>query len=78
MNIGGYRLPVFSSLILWAILWEILGHTEAKLILPPLSAISLRIVEIVQTKSFMVALGITGKAFLIGNLSLFVSVFPLG
>jgi NitT/TauT family transport system permease protein len=78
MNIGGYRLPVFSSLILWAIFWEILGHTEAKLILPPLSAISLRIVEIVQTKSFMVALGITGKAFLIGNLIAICVGVPLG
>ena len=37
MNIAGYRLPLFSSLILWAIIWEIAGHTGAKLILPPLS-----------------------------------------
>jgi NitT/TauT family transport system permease protein len=36
MTIFGYRLPLFSSLILWAIVWEIVGHTEAKLILPPL------------------------------------------
>ena len=46
MIVFGYRLPLFSSLIVWAILWEILGHTDAKLILPPLSAIGLRIVEI--------------------------------
>ena len=52
MTLFGYRLPLFSSLILWAILWEIVGHTEAKLILPPLSAIGPRIVEIVPTDAF--------------------------
>lgn len=78
MNIAGYRLPLFSSLILWAILWEILGHTEAKLILPPLSAIAIRIVEIVPTKSFIDALAITGKAFFIGNVIAICVGIPLG
>jgi len=78
MNIAGYRLPLFSSLILWAILWEILGHTEAKLILPPLSAIFLRIIEIVPTKSFIDALAITGKAFFIGTAIAICVGIPLG
>jgi NitT/TauT family transport system permease protein len=78
MNIAGYRLPLFSSLVLWAILWEILGHTEAKLILPPLSAIVLRIIEIVPTKSFIDALAITGKAFFIGNAIAIGVGIPLG
>lgn len=78
MRIFGYRLPLFSSLILWAILWEILGHTEAKLILPPLSAIVLRIIEIVPTKSFIDALAITGKAFFIGNAIAIGVGIPLG
>ena len=78
MNIAGYRLPLFSSLILWAILWEILGHTEAKLILPPLSAVFLRIIEIVPTRSFIDALAITGKAFFIGNAIAICIGIPLG
>lgn len=78
MIVFGYRLPLFSSLVIWAILWEILGHTDAKLILPPLSAITLRIFEIVPTESFLKALIITGKAFLAGSLiSVFVGI-PLG
>src|SRR4030042_1180962 len=78
MPIAGYRLPLFSSLILWAIVWEIAGHTGAKLILPPLSAITLRIVEIVPTKTFMDALMITGEAFLTGTLISLVVGIPLG
>ena len=78
MIVFGYRLPLFSSLVIWAILWEILGHTDAKLILPPLSAITSRIFEIVPTESFLKALIITGKAFLAGSLiSVFVGI-PLG
>ena len=48
MIIYGYRLPLFSSLILWALLWEVVGHTEAGLILPPLSSIFVRMVEILS------------------------------
>jgi NitT/TauT family transport system permease protein len=78
MKLFGYRIPLFSSLILWAIVWELVGYTEAKLILPPLSAIALRIVEIVPTDSFMTALAITGKAFSIGSLIAMLIGIPLG
>ena len=78
MNVFGYRLPLFSSLVIWAILWEIIGHTDAKLILPPLSAITLRIFEIVPTKAFLQALIITGKAFFIGSFISILIGIPLG
>jgi NitT/TauT family transport system permease protein len=78
MTLFGYRLPLFSSLILWAILWEIVGHTEAKLILPPLSAIGPRIVEILPTEDFMKALMITGKAFFLGTLISLLIGIPMG
>lgn len=78
MTIAGYRLPLFSSLFLWAIIWELVGHTEAKLILPPLSAIFVRIVEIAPTDSFINALAITGKSFFIGNAIAIGFGVPLG
>jgi NitT/TauT family transport system permease protein len=78
MNLFGYRLPLFSSLILWALLWEIIGHTEAKLILPPLSAITLRIFEIIPTHAFQEALLITGKSFFIGSAISILIGIPLG
>jgi NitT/TauT family transport system permease protein len=78
MLFKGYRIPLFSSLILWAILWEIVGHTEAGLILPPLSKIFTRMAEIVPTKSFLDALYITGKSFLIGNVIAIGIGIPLG
>lgn len=78
MLFKGYRIPLFSSLILWAILWEIVGHTEAGLILPPLTKIFIRMAEIVPTKSFLDALYITGKSFFLGNLIAISIGIPLG
>ena len=78
MLFKGYRIPLFSSLILWAVLWEIVGHTEYGLILPPLTKIFERIIEIVPTPSFATALYITGKAFVIGNLIAIGVGVPMG
>ncbi|MGE0004849.1 MAG: ABC transporter permease [Parvibaculaceae bacterium] len=78
MTIGRFRLPVMTSLVIWAILWEIVGRSGASFVIPPLSAIAGRIVEIVPTAAFGDALLITGKAFLIGTLIAVVFGIPLG
>lgn len=78
MLIRGIRIPLFSSLIVWAILWEVVGHTEAGLILPPLSKIFVRIFEIVPTPSFATALYITGKSFFVGTAIAIAIGIPVG
>lgn len=78
MTIGKYRLPIMTSLIIWAILWEIVGRSGASFVIPPLSAIFARIVEIVPTPSFGAALWITGKAFIIGTIIAILIGIPLG
>lgn len=78
MVISGIRLPMMTSLIVWAVIWEIVGHTDAGFILPPLSRIVWRVAEIVPTASFLDALLITGKAFLLGNAIAIGIGVPLG
>jgi len=78
MIIYGHRIPMVASLILWAILWEIVGRLGVTILLPPLSSVILRIFEIVPTKTFMSALGITAYAFVVGNLIAIVVGVPLG
>ncbi|MEZ5776665.1 MAG: ABC transporter permease, partial [Hyphomicrobiaceae bacterium] len=78
MRIAGYRLPLFTSLILWAVLWEVVGQLHASLVMPPLSGILARMVEIVPTATFGKALWITGKAFILGNLIAIAVGVPLG
>ena len=72
------RIPMFCSLIIWAALWEVVGQSGASFIIPPLSAIFARIVEIVPTASFADALWITGKAFILGNVIAVAVGVPLG
>ncbi|MGQ7790933.1 ABC transporter permease [Faunimonas sp. B44] len=78
MLIHGYRVPMMTSLILWAILWEIVGQLKLTILLPPLSAILVKLVEIVPTASFMSALWVTAEAFVIGNVIAIVVGVPLG
>ncbi len=78
MVIHGYRIPMAASLILWAILWEIAGRLDVTLLLPPLSSVLVRMVEIVPTKTFMSALWITAQAFVIGNTIAILVGVPLG
>lgn len=78
MYIGSWRLPLFSALIVWAVLWEIAGHTDAGLILPPLSRILVRIAEIVPTPSFGTAMWITARAFVMGTVIAIGLGVPLG
>ena len=78
MYIGKYRLPIMSSLLIWAVVWEIAGRTGASFIIPPLSRIFARIIEIVPTAAFGDALWITGKAFILGNIIAIGIGVPLG
>ena len=78
MTVFGYRLPMATSLILWAILWEIVGRLDLVSLIPPLSNVFMRLGEIVPTDSFLDALGLTARAFVIGtSIAIFIGV-PAG
>ena len=38
-----------ASLLVWAVLWEIVGRLDVTMLLPPLSDVLVRMVEIVPT-----------------------------
>lgn len=78
MLINGYRIPMMASLLLWAVLWEIVGQLNLTILLPPLSSVLVRMLEIVPTKTFLSALWITAQAFVIGNVIAIVVGVPLG
>ena len=78
MLINGYRVPMMASLILWAVLWEIVGQLDLTILLPPLSRVVVRMVEIVPTASFLSALWVTAYAFVIGNVIAIAVGVPLG
>ncbi len=78
MKVFGYRLPGMSSLLLWALLWEIVGQMELTFFLPPLSAIFVTLMEIGTTKVFIKALQETGHAFFVGTFFAIVIGVPVG
>ncbi len=78
MIVFGRRIPMVASLVLWAILWEIVGQAQLTILLPPLSSVFVRLVEIVPTPSFLSALSVTAYAFVIGNVIAIGVGVPLG
>jgi NitT/TauT family transport system permease protein len=78
MELFGYRVPRFASLLVWALLWEIVGQANVTILLPPLSHCIMRLFEIVPTETFWVAMGITAQAFILGVLISIIVGVPLG
>jgi len=78
MKLFGIKLPMMASLVIWAIVWEIIGRFELSILLPPLSLILIRMVEIIPTAVFFKAFWITAKCFLIGSAIAVVAGIPIG
>jgi NitT/TauT family transport system permease protein len=66
MSIYGYRLPMWLALGIWAALWEVIGQLNVIMLIPPLSSVFAAMGEVVTTRSFLGAIGITLQAFAIG------------
>lgn len=78
MILFGYRLPAMSSLILWGLLWEIVGQLGLTFFIPPLSEVISTLFEVIQTPAFLKALGETAYAFSAGVFFAVVIGIPLG
>jgi NitT/TauT family transport system permease protein len=78
MTVFGWRVPIMASLLVWAVLWEIVGRLDLIFLLPPFSEVLGAAVDLVQTPSWQAATVTTLRAFLIGMaLSIGVGI-PLG
>lgn len=78
MIVFGIRLPLMSSLLVWAVMWEVLGRMDVSILLPPLSEVLWKMVEIVPTKSFLSALWVTVRCFAMGTFFAILIGVPAG
>ena len=78
MTIHGIRIPAVFSLLIWAAMWEILGHSGLVFIFPPLSGVLVALVKLVQQSDFHAAAIISLKAFSIGMAIAIVGGIALG
>ena len=78
MKVYGYTLPAMSSLLVWGLLWEIIGQLGLTFFIPPLSEVLVTLVNIIGTPAFVKALSETAYAFFAGvTISIFIGI-PTG
>ena len=78
MKLFGYRLPGMSSLILWGLLWEVIGRSEVTFFIPPLTTVLQTLFSVIGTPAFQKALSETAYAFSMGVVSAIVIGVPVG
>ena len=78
MIVFGKKIPMMASLIVWFAVWEIVGRSEAILLVPPFTAVIEAAVTMIPTDKFQNAAIITLQGFLVGmGLAIAVGV-PFG
>jgi NitT/TauT family transport system permease protein len=78
MMLFGYRLPIMSSLLVWCVIWEIIGQLDLMFLIPPLSSVFVAMVELVQTRQFLTATAVTLQSFVVGMALAIVAGVVLG
>jgi NitT/TauT family transport system permease protein len=78
MTVFGYRLPMMSSLILWCLIWEIVGRMELVVLFPPFSGVLAALADLVQSPKFWAATWTTISTFCIGMVLAIVAGVALG
>ncbi|GLK74145.1 ABC transporter permease subunit [Ancylobacter dichloromethanicus] len=66
MTMFGYRVPMMASLLVWCVIWEIVGRSGAMFLIPPLSDVLVAVVALVQTGTWQAAAITTLNSFLLG------------
>ncbi|SFD78790.1 ABC transporter permease [Roseivivax sediminis] len=66
MEIYGYRVPAAAALLVWVVIWEIVGQFDLLLMFPPFSEVLASLPEVIGTASFAEAARITVVSYLSG------------
>ena len=78
MKVLGYTLPGMSSLLVWGLLWEIIGQLGLTFFVPPLSTVIVTLFTVIGTPAFQKALFETAYAFSAGVFAAIVIGIPIG
>ena len=50
MELGGRRIPMAFSLLVWFVLWEVVGRLELVSLIPPFSSSIMAMAEVVPSR----------------------------
>jgi NitT/TauT family transport system permease protein len=75
VKIRGYRIPMAFSLVVWCVLWEIIGRLDLISLIPPFTDVVGALFVVIPSADFVEAATITLQAFAIGmGLSLIAGI----
>jgi NitT/TauT family transport system permease protein len=74
----GRKIPIFFSLVIWFIVWELIGRAKLSMIVPPFSSVIAAGVTIVPTEKFSAAVSISLRSFAIGMALALAIGIPIG
>ena len=66
MTAHGFRIPGAAALLVWVVLWEIVGRLDLVLLFPPFTEVLLALGDVVSSPSFAAAARLTVSCYLIG------------
>ena len=78
MNLFGKKIPLSVSLLIWALVWELVGRFGFSSIFPPLSQVIVVGISILHTEKFIKAVEISLRSFAIGMALALVVGMTLG
>jgi NitT/TauT family transport system permease protein len=78
MILFGKRIPILFSLLVWFVIWEVIGRAKWSTIVPPFSGVIAAGITIIPTAKFSAAVAISLRSFALGmTLALLVGI-PIG
>ena len=78
MIVFGKRIPILFSLLVWCVIWEIIGLAKLSTIIPPLSGVIAAGITIMPTAKFSAAVSISLRSFALGMALALIVGIPLG
>lgn len=66
MTINGFKLPKMAALVVWLVVWELVGQFDLLMLFPPFSSVLMTMGEVVTSRSFGNAVWITLSCYAMG------------
>jgi NitT/TauT family transport system permease protein len=78
MMFFGRKIPLLFSLLVWFVLWELIGRAEYSIIVPPVSRVFVAGLTILPTEKFAAAAWISLRSFALGMALAIMIGIPVG
>jgi len=78
MILFGKKIPIFFSLVIWFVVWELIGQAKLSMLIPPFSRVVAAGIMILPSEKFSAAVSISLRSFAIGMAFALVIGIPIG